>query len=200
VVLSPHDLVHGKAKEEKLISKLVLAITLAVGGAYPTPVVAEDNWGLTRYLQTVTPNLVNFIEDNSNYIYGGWAYPEIIIDTPKEICAVVYEKPRPECDIAGYYNDDDNTIHIRNSPTKHMTDNRFFEVVLVHELVHFLQYHDGTYEEVTCRQELEKDAFMIQDKFVKQQGIDLQQAPDPLFSLLMSSCPRDMPFMSPGGG
>ena len=164
------------------------------------PVAAKDNKELIQYLYSVTPNLIDFIQEHTDYVYGGWAYPDIIINTQKEICAGVYTEPRPECDVAGYYNDDTNTVYIRDSPTQYMVEDRFFEVVLVHELVHFLQYHDGTYEEVTCRQQLEKDAFMIQEKFVKLENIDPQQAPDPLFSLLVSSCPRDTPLMFQGGG
>ena len=103
-------------------------------------------------------------------------------------------------DIAGYYNEINNTIYIRNTPTQHMVEDRFFEVVLVHELVHFLQYHDGTYDIVPCRKKLEEHAFEVQDKFVKAHGIDPQQAPDPLFSLLVSQC-RDQsnPYFLDGG-
>ena len=43
-----------------------------------------------------------------------------------------------------------------------MTDDRFFEVVLVHELVHFLQNFNGTYDEVECQQNLESDAYEVQ--------------------------------------
>jgi len=163
---------------------------------FPTLVFADAR---VSHLQALVPGMVEFIEEHTDHVYGGWDYPDIIINEQKEICAGVYLDPRPQCDVAGYYNDDTNTVYIRDTPTQHMVEDRFFEVVLVHELVHFLQYHDGTYLEVTCRRQLEKDAFMIQEKFVKLENIDPKQAPDPLFALLVSSCPRDTHFLQGGG-
>ena len=162
------------------------------------PVHADQD--KVSYLKAITPNLISFIEDNTLYTYGGWEYPEIIIATMQEICKSVYDPPREECDIAGYYNDETNTIYIRDTPTKHMVEDRFDEVVLVHELVHFLQYHDGTYDIVPCRKALEVHAFEVQDKFVKAHGIDPQQAPDPLFSLLVSQCEAGSHPYFLGGG
>ena len=191
-----------KRTMKKLVYKVILPIVIFFLVAISPVIIAIAHANeKINYLETLVPNMINFIEDHTDYVYGGWDYPDIIINTQKEICAGVYAEPRPDCDVAGYYNDDTNTIYIRDSPTQHMVEDRFSEVVLVHELVHFLQYHDGTYEEVKCRQNLEKDAFMIQEKFVSLQNIDPKQAPDPLFALIVSSCPREMPFlMFPGEG
>ena len=76
-----------------------------------------------------------------------------------------------------------------------MTDDRFMEVVLVHELVHFLQYHDGTYEKVDCRQNLEMPAYEVQDAYIELHGIDDEQKADPLFALISSMCPNQHPLM-----
>ena len=182
-----------------MTSKLVIALTIIISACHP--VAAKESWGLVNYLKAVTPNLIDFIEDNTLYEYEGWEYPEIVIQNQKAICNVVYVPPRDECDVAGYYNENNNTIYIRDEPTQHMVEDRFFEVVLVHELVHFLQWHDGTYDIVPCRKKLEEHAFEVQDKFVKTQGIDPQQAPDPLFSLLVSQCQdQGSPYFAPGGG
>ena len=75
-----------------------------------------------------------------------------------------------------------------------MTEDRFQEVVLVHELVHFLQYHDGTWQKVQCRQELELHAYEIQDVYVDLYGIDIKQKIDPLFGILSSMCPKSNPM------
>jgi hypothetical protein len=69
-----------------------------------------------------------------------------------------------------------------------MVEEGFVDVVLVHELVHFLQHNNGVYEIVKCRRELEKKAYKIQDLFVTENGLPDRQRPDPLFSLIASSC------------
>ena len=38
-----------------------------------------------------------------------------------------------------------------------MVEENFYEVVLIHELVHYLQYHSGYYDVVECKQQLESD-------------------------------------------
>lgn len=178
---------------------IMLTLSVMIGTCHP--VYAENNKDLISYLKAITPNLINFIEENSSYEYDGWTYPDIIVETEKQICSVIYDDPSNiSCDVAGYYNDQTNIIHIRNGPTEHMSDDRFFEVVLVHELVHFLQYHSGVYDTIACMQKLEVNAFEVQDKFVEKQGIDPTQAPDPLFSMLVSSCPNERLPTFDGGG
>ena len=175
------------------MKRIVLAILFIVGSCPAAP--AHDYSSVVSYLKAVTPNLINFIQNHTSYIYDGWQYPDILIETEEEICSVIYEDKRTECDIAGYYNDIDNSIHIVDGPTDHMVEDRFFEVVLVHELVHFLQYHNGTYETIACKQALEEDAFFVQTMFVETQNINPENAPDPLFSLLVSRCLDQRPFM-----
>ena len=48
-------------------------------------------------------------------------------------------------------------IHGRGSP---------IQVVLLHELVHFVPYYDGEYERAECKQALEIDAFELQDQWI----------------------------------
>ena len=139
--------------------------------------------------------LLQFIEDNSLYEYTNTPLPEIIIATEKEICGEIYIPPQETCDVAGYYKHDSNQIVIRNQPTQYMVEDRFQEVILLHELVHYLQYMDGTHEIVECRQNLETHAYNLQEKFVETEGIDPKQKPDPLFALITSMCPNQHPLM-----
>ena len=99
------------------MKKIALALIIIIQSCHP---VHADNWGLVNYLKAVTPNLIDFIEDNTLYEYDGWEYPEIVIQNQKAICNVVYVPPRDECDVAGYYNENNNTIYIRDEPTQHM--------------------------------------------------------------------------------
>ena len=69
-----------------------------------------------------------------------------------------------------------------------MVEDHFREVVLLHELVHFVQYHDGEYERAECKQALEIDAFELQDQWIDEQGIDPEQKNDPLFVVFVTMC------------
>ena len=146
-------------------------------------------------LEALMPGMIDFIVSRGVNNYNGDPYPKLYIVNEQKVCTGAYGKPMDICDIAGYYNDDTNEIFIRDKPTKNMTEDRFQEVVLVHELVHFLQYHDGTWQKVTCKQELESHAYEVQDAYVDLYGIDPQQKIDPLFGLLSSMCPRANPML-----
>lgn len=146
-------------------------------------------------LEKRMPEFIEFIEANSLYEYRNTPLPEIIIATEQEICGSVYNPPQITCDVAGYYNDDTNEIYIRNTPTQYMVEDRFKEVILLHELVHYLQYMDGTYQIVECRQNLETHAYDLQEKYIDEEGIDPKQKPDPLFAMITSMCPNQHPLM-----
>ena len=146
-------------------------------------------------LEKRIPEFIEFIEANSLYEYRNTPLPEIIIVNEKEVCSGAYLKPVDTCHIAGYYNDETNEIYIRNEPTEYMVADRFQEVILMHELVHYLQYMDGTYEIVECRANLEQQAYEVQEKFIDAEGIDPTQKPDPLFALISSMCPNQHPLM-----
>ncbi len=173
-----------KCGDRKRIMRLIVALLIL----YPSVVFSHS-------LEKQMPNFLQFIEDNSLYEYKNTPLPEIIIVNEKDVCTGAYGKPVDTCDIAGYYNHDTNQIYIRNEPTQYMVQDRFQEVVLLHELVHYLQYMDGTFEIVECRQNLEIHAYNLQELFVDSEGIDEQQKPDPLFALITSMCPNQHPLM-----
>mgnify|MGYP001171970500 FL=1 len=142
--------------------------------------------------QKLMLEMIDFIEKNSDYKYDGSPLPTVHTATSKHMCKVLFvgEPPDP-CHIAGYYNDDTNEIFIADKPTEHMHLKGFRESVLMHELVHFMQKINGTYETVDCKQALEGPAFQIQDKYTKENDhIHEKNENDPLFALMASSCPN----------
>tara|TARA_B100000965_G_C19364412_1_gene657442 strand:- start:119 stop:655 length:537 start_codon:yes stop_codon:yes gene_type:complete len=159
---------------------------------FPTLVFADAR---VNDLQALMPGMIDFIESRGVNSYKGDTYPQIYIVNEQDVCTGAYGKPVDTCDIAGYYNDDTNEIYIRDEPTENMSEDRFMEVVLVHELVHFLQYFDGTWQEVECKQQLEMHAYEVQDAYVDLYGIDEQQKIDPLFAIISSMCPQHSPNM-----
>tara|TARA_B100000123_G_scaffold91638_1_gene66608 strand:+ start:2804 stop:3376 length:573 start_codon:yes stop_codon:yes gene_type:complete len=157
------------------------------------PAVSKEN-DRVNYLTAIMPNMIDYITEITDLKYKGYPLPTIFIEEEKLICAGAYFEPRDTCDIAGYYDDEKNSIHIRDTPTMYMVEDRFQEVVLVHELVHFLQYHEGVYEQVECRQNLEELAYKVQDNYIDLQGIDPTQKVDGLFAIISSLCPHKHPL------
>ena len=131
--------------------------------------------------------MITFIEDNTDLVYKGDTLPVVKIKTQKEMCEILFDVVPEPCHIAGYYNDETNEIVIGDKPTIHMVKEKFREVILVHELVHFLQKTNGVYETIECRRALEQDAFKIQELYVDANDINPLQKPDPLFSMVISN-------------
>jgi hypothetical protein len=137
-------------------------------------------------------DMIEFITERSDYTYNGEKLPWIEIREPDELCRAVY---LPEtyaklesCDIAGYYDNNLTTIFISDDPGRYMVAEGFFEVVLLHELVHYLQYLNGYDKEVACRNELEKDAYRLQVEYVDYMGYPEEQKPNALFAFFVSMC------------
>lgn len=162
-----------------------------------TAVVADIN-------EADSIKIIDWLTENSKYEYNGEELPDVVFETIPDMCKVLYPNGVPDpCEIAGYYNNDTNTIYIADTPTTHMVEEGYKEAVLVHELVHFLQWINGEYDKVACRQELEKDAFKLQDQYIDEYGLPEENQNDPLFALLVSNCPELLwptPGLTPGGG
>ena len=87
-------------------------------------------------------SMVEWIESNSKYSYNGEPLPKIELHSAQQICRVVFPdaEPHADCNIAGYFDHETNLIVISDTVTEYMVEDHFYEVVLLHELVHFLQY------------------------------------------------------------
>ena len=141
-------------------------------------------------------SMVEWIESNSKYSYNGEPLPKIELHSAQQICRVVFPdaEPHADCNIAGYFDHETNLIVISDTVTEYMVEDHFYEVVLLHELVHFLQYRNGEYERAECKQALERDAFELQDQWIDEQGIDPEQKNDPLFVIFVTMCPGTDPM------
>jgi hypothetical protein len=135
-------------------------------------------------------SMVQWIVDNSRFEYHGDPYPTVITEDTLTVCSEIFpdREPHADCNIAGYYDHEQNLIVIADQVTEYMVEDHFREVVLLHELVHFVQYHDGEYERAECKQALEIDAFELQDQWIDEQGIDPEQKNDPLFVVFVTMC------------
>lgn len=136
--------------------------------------------------------MIEWIEKNSKYEYNEEKLPRIEIRTQEEICEVLFENPPKDCIALAYYDNNMNTIFISPVPIGGMVEEKFIEVVLLHELVHFLQYVNKEEQKVRCQNALELDAYKLQDKYIEEMGWPDEQRPNMLFAYVMSSCREDL--------
>jgi len=164
------------------------------------PVHAHDQKKQLEIPYNILMEMIGFIEENSEYEYDGSPLPEFYIQSSEEMCLVLFDDPPSPCHIAGYYNDETNTIYVADKPTQHMHQEGYVESIVVHELVHFMQLINGYYDVAPCIQHLEGDAFDIQDLYTDQNDhIHEENLNDPLFSMIARQCPGPGGF-SLGGG
>lgn len=139
--------------------------------------------------------MIDYIEQNSDFVYNGEPLPSIEIHPAMDLCydlypADVVEAMEGQCHIAGYYMDPTKTVVIADDPGEFMVEEKFIETVLFHELVHYMQYINGEDQRVDCKNALELDAFILQDKYVQDMGFPEEQRPNMLFAIFTSTCNR----------
>ena len=143
-------------------------------------------------------DMIDYIEERSSYEYSGEKLPYIQIRTVEELCAKAFTPEQlenmQECNIAGLYDRNLQTIYVADKPPRYFVEDGFYETILIHELVHYLQDINGTYEEVACKAQLERDAYSIMHQYIDDNGISEDQKVDPIFVLLVSSCPGSPHF------
>jgi len=132
--------------------------------------------------------MIEWIEKNSKYRYNGEELPIIELRPAEEICEILFESPSENCNALGYYDHDQNIIVLSPTPNEYMVEEKYIEVVIFHELVHFLQYLNGEDEIVKCQNALEKDAYILQDKFIEEMGWPEGNRPDMFFAFIISQC------------
>jgi len=147
--------------------------------------------------EEVMRDMISYIVDNSDLEYNGEKLPFLEIRTISELCQKyapgMYEEQPENCNIAGIYDDQVDVIYISDEPAPYMSHPDFFETVLFHELVHYLQDINGVYETVECLQNLEKLAYELQTDYINDMGLNEDNKPDPLFSMFVSMCPSEFP-------
>jgi len=148
-----------------------------------TPVQATTN--------EVMLDMVEWITENSKYEYSGQKLPWVEVRTQQEICEVLFETPPQPCPALAYYDDTINAIFLSPDPIGGMVQEKFIEVILFHELVHFLQYVNEEHKNVECLNALERDAYKLQDAYIEEMGWPDEQRPNMLFAYVISACARE---------
>ena len=72
--------------------------------------------------------------------------------------------------------------------------------VIFHELVHHMQFHNGVYDKIRCKGQLEKEAYELQDKWLQEKynvRINETIGINDLFILMVINCGNDWYSYSP---
>lgn len=137
-------------------------------------------------------DMVEFIEANSDLKYDGDEWPEVVILPSKDIYRMAYgddSSMDDHFDVLGLYDSTMKMIYVSDDPGKFMSSEKYIETVIFHELVHHIQYEMGKDETVFCRNQLEADAYILQNKYIDHMDWPEENKVDGLFALMASSCP-----------
>jgi len=97
----------------------------------------------------------------------------------------------------GLYNHEEKTIYINSEFLKNEAHDKS---VILHELVHHMQFHNGIYDKVPCFGRLEKEAYALQDKWLQEKynvGVHETIGVNDLFLMIISNCRGNPYHMSP---
>lgn len=115
------------------------------------------------------PKLIEWINNHSSFKHSVDDYPVVRrVDTEK-IAEIAFGKSVPMAldfetlKISGLYNFNEKVIYLHDSVDLETEKGR---AVLLHELVHFLQYHYEIDESVECKNELESIAYLLEAKYL----------------------------------
>ncbi len=72
--------------------------------------------------------------------------------------------------VYGLYKFDEKTIYILDSIDLNTTNGKG---ILLHELVHYVQYQTGKEKFVNCIKELESEAYKLEASYLKENGLDI---------------------------
>ncbi len=124
-------------------------------------------------MKETTLALLLWISSHTPLAYDGHAPPEIMRVPHAELIQILYNGEIPQgvdtktISIAGLYNYLDGKIYLQDDVDLATAEGR---AVLVHELVHHLQYYHGLDKSVPCIGSLEPAAYAAQRAYLAEHG------------------------------
>jgi hypothetical protein len=118
--------------------------------------------------------LVGWINEHTSYDYSTDILPDIKFSSSEEIATVAFGKNLPKAmdlkslSIKGLYNYKESTVYLLDSIDINTEKGR---AILLHELVHFLQYQHGQEKNVQCKNELEALAYTLEARYLEAQDV-----------------------------
>ncbi len=140
-------------------------------------------------MKELTIALLMWISSHTPMTYDGAHFPNVVTVPHERLVHILYKGDLPQgldpeiVSVAGLYNFHDGNIYLLEDEDLTTIEGR---AVLIHELVHYLQYYHGIDKQVECMRELEPAAYAAQAKFLAQHD---QEAPfNDMHVLLVSAC------------
>lgn len=140
-------------------------------------------------MKELTIALLMWIGSHTSMPYDGSHFPNVVKVPHEHLVHILYEGELPQgldpetISVAGLYNFRDGNIYLLENEDLTTIEG---QGVLIHELVHYLQYYHGIDRKVECMRELESTAYAAQAQFLAQYD---QEAPfNDMHVLLVSTC------------
>ncbi len=140
-------------------------------------------------MKELTIALLMWISNHTPMTYDGSHFPNVVTVPHERLVHILYKGDLPQgldpeiVSVAGLYNFRDGNIYLLEDEDLTTIEG---QAVLIHELVHYLQYYDGIDKQVECMRELESAAYATQAEFLTQHD---QEAPfNDMHVLLVSAC------------
>lgn len=140
-------------------------------------------------MKELTVALLIWISSNTPLAYDGSHAPELVSVSQQQLVHIFYQGDIPQgtdletFSVAGVYNYKDGKVYLLQDVDLTTIEGK---AVLVHELVHYLQYHHGLDKSVDCMSRLERAAYETQAKYLTRNG--KIPAFNELHVLLVSNC------------
>lgn len=140
-------------------------------------------------MKELTIALLMWISSHTPMTYDGSHFPNVATVPHEQLIHILYEGDVPQgldpetVSVAGLYNFRDGNIYLLEDEDLTTIEG---QAVLIHELVHYLQYRHGIDKQVGCMRELEPAAYAAQAEFLAQHG---KEPPfNDMHVLLVSAC------------
>ena len=124
-------------------------------------------------MKELTLALLTWIGSHTSLAYDGNVLPQIVQVDQHQLVRILYDGNLPQgldidrVTVEGLYNFRDDKIYLSNRLDLTAIEG---QAVLVHELVHYLQYRQGLDRSVPCMRALEPAAYAAQVEYLRQHG------------------------------
>jgi len=121
-------------------------------------------------------NLLNWLNQHFSFNYLAYQRPKLKIVAASKINEIAFGSALPKVvnqkrlNVYGLYKFDEKTIYILDSIDLNTTNGKG---ILLHELVHYVQYQTGKEKFVNCIKELESEAYKLEASYLKENGLDI---------------------------
>ena len=138
---------------------------------YPRVEIDEASYAT---IENLMDNLVEWINQHTSFEHQVETLPKLIIADPNIIAEVAFGGKLPgnidasSLNIMGLYNFNEKAIYLLDELDLNSEEGKG---ILLHELVHYLQYEEDIDKNVECKNELEALAYMIEAKYLSDHQI-----------------------------